>query len=149
MRTLFGIASLILALYSLRGNRWAYAAFLVIAVSAIPSRTGFDLQEPLCETVVTIENALFSLTNIKHIIIFAIFFLVTIVQFRPLTLRSYIFAAGISIAYGLLLELEEGATRTGHCRMRDLVPDGAGILIGMAIAFAPRMLRVGRDDTGE
>lgn len=141
MRVILGIASLLFALYSLSGKRWAYVVFLAIAVSSIPSRTGFHMVSPVCETVVTIQNAIFSLTNYKHILIFAVFFIITVVQFRPLTLRSIVLSMLITIAFGLILELEEGATRTQHCRMRDLVPDTVGALIGMAIALAPRMVR--------
>lgn len=45
----------------------------------------------------------------------------------------YLYAFLITIAYGLILELEEGATQTGNCRLRDLLPDATGALIGMGV----------------
>jgi hypothetical protein len=57
----------------------------------------------------------------------------TWVQFRR---RPYplLIAAIATIAIGILIELEEGATGTGMCRATDLLPDGIGALIGAAIA---------------
>lgn len=37
------------------------------------------------------------------------------------------------VMLGLLIELEEGATRTGNCRLTDVLPDILGALIASAI----------------
>jgi hypothetical protein len=34
---------------------------------------------------------------------------------------------------GLVVELEEGATRTGNCRLTDLLPDLAGALVALLL----------------
>jgi hypothetical protein len=50
--------------------------------------------------------------------------------------------AGVAcIIMGLLVELAEGFSGKGHCRMRDLVPDSAGILLGAAIVLLWKRLR--------
>jgi hypothetical protein len=41
---------------------------------------------------------------------------------------------------GALIEIEEGATRTGYCRMTDVVPDAWGALIAMAPVMAVAMI---------
>jgi hypothetical protein len=47
----------------------------------------------------------------------------------------------VTVALGLLAELEQGLFRSGNCRMRDLVPDTAGAIFGAAIGWAWRTLR--------
>lgn len=123
---------IVLAVFALRGATWAYAIFLVLAFVWIPGRAGFHLHRPQCEMALSFDLALFSLTNYKHIFLFAMFFLMTRVQLgrRPYAL---LIAAAATMAIGVLIELEEGAT-TGHCRIRDLVPDAAGVFVGAAIA---------------
>jgi hypothetical protein len=37
---------------------------------------------------------------------------------------------------GVFVELVEGATQTGHCRLRDLVPDTAAAALGTVIVLA-------------
>ena len=46
-----------------------------------------------------------------------------------------------TVALGLLVEIEEGATRTGNCRLTDVLPDAAGALIGMVLIAALAMVR--------
>jgi len=127
------LAWVVLFAFALRGARWAYAIFVVLAFVWIPARTGFHLHRPPCEIRFTFDLALNSLMKYKHISLWAAFFLMTWVQFRR---RRYalLIAAIATIATGILIELEEGATGTGMCRATDLLPDGAGALIGAVIA---------------
>ena len=41
-----------------------------------------------------------------------------------------------TLLLGLLVELEEGATRTGNCRLTDVLPDAVGGLIAMALVLS-------------
>lgn len=79
---------------------------------------------------------MFSLTNYAHIVLFGIFFLFS--AFHAIADRTSIrsaltFAAIATVLMGALVELAEGATGSGHCRLRDLIPDGAGIVLGALV----------------
>ncbi len=82
---------------------------------------------------ITLDLAFNSLMKYKHISLWGAFFLMTWVQFRGSRYALFI-AATATIAVGILIELEEGATGTGYCRATDLLPDGVGALIGAVIA---------------
>lgn len=126
-------AWVVLFAFALRGARWAYAIFLVLAFVWIPARTGFRLHRPPCQMEFTVALARNSLMKYKHISLWAAFFLMTWVQIRR-TRHALLIAAIATIAIGILIELEEGATGTGMCRATDLLPDGVGALIGAVIA---------------
>lgn len=132
MLTVIGILLWIaLAVFALRGARWAYAVFLLLGLFWIPGIAGFHLHRPDCEGFVSFKLALFSLTNYKHIFLFGMFFLMTRVQLGR-TRHALLLALVATIAMGVLIELEEGATNR-HCRLRDLIPDTAGALIGAVV----------------
>lgn len=134
MPYVLGIALWILcAVFALRGHRWAYAIFIVLAFVWIPARTGFRLHWPPCDLRITLDLALDSLVKYKHVFLFGMFFLMTWVQLRN-TPYARVWAALATVAAGVLVELEEGATGTGHCRLTDLGPDCEGALIGAVIA---------------
>jgi hypothetical protein len=116
------------------GKRWAYVVFVLLGILFFPARVGFHFNPRPCEFALTIPLALFSLTNWGHDVLFAIFFLMTAVQLRyhrMLTRIGLSFAA--VIAFGIYVELAEGLTGKGHCRLRDLVPDTAGGLAGAIV----------------
>jgi hypothetical protein len=127
------VAWIVLAIFALRGARWAYAVFVILAFVWIPARTGFRLHWPPCQMRLSLDLVLFALTKYKHIFLFGMFFLMTSVQLgrRP---YASLLAAAATLAVGVLIELEEGATGTGICAMRDLFPDAAGALGGALIA---------------
>ena len=129
-----GAATLvILALLSLRGVRWAYVAFIVLGLSYFPAKAGFQLDPHACELLVGPRLALFSLTNYAHIVQFAVFFIISCAQFTQpgvSTRTAFIRAALATIVMGALVELAEGMSGLGHCRLRDLIPDSAGALLG-------------------
>lgn len=117
---------------SLRVSRWSYAAFVLFSILYFPYKTGFQLVPPVCEWTFGFELALHSLTNFPHIIMFALFFLLTYAQF-PNAPRALVWSALACVAMGLVVELMQGMTGRGHCRMRDLIPDSTGALIGALI----------------
>src|SRR5438132_7371269 len=121
-----------LGVLSLRGVRWAYVAYVILGLLWIPARAGFHVGPPPCEFALTLGLALYSLTNYRHIILFAIFFLMTFAQLRKLP-KAFLWSTLACIAMGILIELEEGVTGAGHCRFRDLVPDIAGAFVGLSM----------------
>lgn len=137
----FAVIILVLALLKNRAFGWkiafhsVYGIFIVFAILAIPYRTGFQLVSPTCEIVPSIEGAVQALGKLPHIILFGLFFILAAIQF-PRSWRSrFLWAMLATIAFGLIIEFEEGATLTGNCRMRDLLPDILGGLIGATLIF--------------
>jgi hypothetical protein len=118
---------------SLRTLRWAYAACVVLGLLYFPWSVGFRLDPHPCELTFGLSLAVFSLTNYAHIVLFTIFFLMTSTLFRTLDRRAFAWAAAATVVMGALVEIAEGVTGRGHCRLRDLIPDSAGALIGAAI----------------
>jgi hypothetical protein len=41
----------------------------------------------------------------------------------------------------LLVELAEGISGNGHCRLRDLIPDTVGIILGAGLVFLWNKIR--------
>jgi VanZ family protein len=114
-------------------RRWAYAVYLVVATTRIPARTGFHLGNFACDMRLTGENVGLSLTKLPHIILFGAFFLLTVAQFDRLDRRALTWSVAATLALGVLVEVEEGATRTGNCRMTDVLPDLCGALIAAVL----------------
>lgn len=79
--------------------------------------------------------AIHSLRNFPHIVSFAVGLVMTAAQFRLSKWLDYIWAATTIMAFGAVVEILEGVTRQGHCRMRDLIPDAVGALVGALIVI--------------
>jgi hypothetical protein len=122
-------------------RRWAYAAYMLVAILRIPARVGFRLVLPVCDARFTPENAGLSLTKLPHLVLFGAFFVLTVFQFDHLDLRAFWWSALAAGALGLLVEIEEGATRTGNCRITDILPDLLGALVAAAVLWAFIALR--------
>jgi VanZ family protein len=69
-------------------------------------------------------------------ILFGLFVLVTLAMFDRMDRRALGWRLVATGALGLLVELLEGATRTGNCRLTDLLPDLTGALVAMALTVA-------------
>lgn len=143
---------LILAPFAGRGKWWryafhsAYALLVIYGGLAIPARTGFELEWPTCEMLPSLEGAGQALMKFPHIFLFGIFYIVTAIQF-PRTVRyRLLWPILVTIAFGLVIEIEEGATRTGNCRMRDLLPDTLGALTGLGLVLTWNALASRRKD---
>jgi hypothetical protein len=128
--------TVVLAVFALRGARWAYVAYLLFAILFMPARAGFQIQPLICATPVSISSALYSLQNWAHIVLTALVALMTLAQFRERNAAAIVTAIAVTVTLGLLAELEQGLFRTGNCRMRDLVPDTAGAILGAAGGWA-------------
>jgi len=128
------------------GIRAAYVVFFASSVLYFPVRTGFHLNPQPCEAWVTGSLALYSLTNVPHILLFTVFFVMSSAQLSGRWRLA--FAAAATLAMGVFVELGEGLTATGHCRLRDLIPDSAGALIGAALVIGWERIRIGRPRIG-
>ena len=144
------IATVVFLLLALRGFRWAYAAFLIFALLYFPAQVGFELHPKSCELLVDARLAAFSFTNFPHIILFALFFVVSAIHAiaDASSMKSaLVFAVIATLAMGVMLELAEGATGSGHCRLRDLLPDTAGLLLGAAAVWLGSIVLVAVRDS--
>ncbi|MGH2375386.1 MAG: hypothetical protein ACRDIC_18175 [bacterium] len=125
----------LLALIALRGKRWAYLAFVVLGLLSFPAQAHFRVHVPKCELLFpTMQVVMLSLQNYALIALFAGFYWMSWVQFRRTEARL-VWALLATLLVGALVEIAEGMTGRGHCRVRDLVPDAAGAL-GAALALA-------------
>src|SRR5438309_4029913 len=125
----------LLALLALRGKRWAYLAFVVLGLLYFPAQTHFRVHIPKCEQLIpTMRLVFLSLHNYAYIALFAGFYWMSWVQFRRSDARA-VWALLATLLVGALVEIAEGMTGQGHCRLRDLVPDAAGAL-GAALLLA-------------
>jgi len=133
MSVLAAIVRVALALLALRGVRWAYFAFIAAGLAYFPMHVGFHFQPRACQLVFGPRLALHSLTNSPHIILFGIFFLLSAIHFRVSRKsddRVFLLASIATLTVGALVEIAEGVTGAGNCRLRDLIPDSAGALLG-------------------
>lgn len=129
---------------ALRWRRAAFTGFVVLGLGSFALRAGWPatpLVPRACEGTVGGELALHSFRNTPHVLLFALCFLLARAQFPPA--RSIGDASrwagpaafAVTMAVGALVEVAEGLTGAGHCRLRDLLPDAAGALLGW-VAFA-------------
>jgi VanZ like family len=135
------VVSLACGLLAFRGIRWAYFTYIVLGLLYFPLHVGFEFHPHACQMGISLELAWLSLGNWGHVVLFAIFSVMTMAQFRRPTWRAFAWAAVIVIAMGAAVEIAEGSTGDRNCRLRDLVPDAAGGLIGMVLVAAWVRLR--------
>ena len=141
MKLLVYLGFLVLGILSLRGVRWAYVTFVILGLLYFPASMGFRLNPQPCELITNISLAVYSLTNYAHIVLFVLFFVMTSAQFRMSQWSGYAWAAVACMAMGILVELAEGISGTHHCRLRDLIPDAAGVVLGAGIVFLWNRMR--------
>ena len=127
------VVLVLLAVLAWRGARWAYVAFILLGLSYFPAPVGLVLHPRACELALDAHLVAVSLTNYAHIVLFAIFCVLSAAHARHrMSARgTVVFAAAASLVMGALVEMAEGLTGNGHCRVRDLIPDSAGILLGV------------------
>jgi hypothetical protein len=141
MRLLVFSGFLALAVLSLRGVRWAYITFVLLGLFYFPASVGFRFDPRPCELVFSIPLAVHSLTNYAHIVLFTLFFIMTSAQLRMTDWPAFGWAALASVTMGRLVELAQGLTGKGHCRLRDLIPDAVGILLGAIVVLLWNRIR--------
>ena len=143
MSLVAGLIRLVLAGIALRGVRWAYVAFIVAALAYFPMKAGAHMTPTACEGIVNTKLAMFSFTNYPHIVLFCIFFVFSSAQTgrQPSDRTVLVFCSVATLLFGALLELAEGVSGMGHCRLRDLLPDAAGATLGAVLLVLWRRLR--------
>ncbi|HXO84173.1 MAG TPA: hypothetical protein VN803_01480, partial [Gemmatimonadales bacterium] len=129
----------VLALFALRGKRWAYFGVVLLGLAYFPAQAQFHVHVPKCEQVLpTVQQLVPLLHNYAYIALFAGFYWISWVQFRDADART-IWALLATLLAAVLVEVAEGMTGGGrgqaHCRVRDLVPDAAGAL-GASVLLA-------------
>ena len=125
----------LLALLALRGKRWAYLAFVVLGLLSFPAQAHFRVHVPRCDLLLpTMQVLVPLLQNYAHIALFAGFYWISWVQFRWTDARV-VWALLATLLAAALVEVAEGMTGQGRCRMRDLAPGIAGAL-GAALVLA-------------
>lgn len=132
---LLAFVRLALGLLALRGVRWAYAAFVALGLLYFPAQVGFRLAPRPCQFAFDLPLAIQSLTNYGHVVLFALFFVMTSAQFRASDRRTFAWSAAATVVMGSLVEAAQAVTGEGNCRLRDLIPDGVGILAGSVIVL--------------
>jgi VanZ like family len=141
MRLLASLVFVVLGILSLRGIRWAYFTFVLLGLLYFPVSVSFRFNPQPCELTPGIQLAIHSLTNYAHIVLFTLFFVMTSAQLRMTNWLAFAWAAIATIGMGVLVEIGQGVTGKGHCRLRDLIPDTAGILIGAIIVLLWNRIR--------
>lgn len=91
--TLTILVFVVLGALAFRPTRWAYFTFVALGLLFFPANVGFHFQPQPCECALNLPLALFSLTNYKHIALFAIFFLMTSAQVRGGRSRTQVLVA--------------------------------------------------------
>ena len=131
----------LLALLTLRRQRWAYVAFVLLGLAYFPAQAHFHIHVPKCEQLISKAILLVSVKNYAYVALFAGFYWMSWVQFRRTDARV-LWAMLATLLVAALLEVAEGMSgrggaraTAGLCRVRDLVPDAAGAL-GAALLLA-------------
>ena len=141
MKLLVYLAFLVLGILSVRRVRWAYVTFVLLGLLYFPASVGFRLNPQPCELIPNMALAVYSLGNYQHIVLFVFFFLMTSAQFRMSQWSGYAWAAVACIAMGILVEVAQGITGIHHCRLRDLIPDAGGVVLGAGIVLLWNRMR--------
>jgi hypothetical protein len=125
----------------LRWRRASFAGFAALGLASFAVRAGWPARPfapRACEGLVGSELALHSFRNTPHILLFALCFCVARAQVGAEIVdgrgrwRAGAGAFALTVVIGALVELAEAASGAGHCRLRDLLPDAAGALLGWA-----------------
>ena len=130
-----------LAIASMFKVRFAYPAFVILGVLWMPARAGFRFAPTDCETAMSFALAQHSMTNYKHIVLFAIFAVMTLAQFDRNDRWRFAKLAVIAFGMTVVVEGEQALIGVGHCRVRDVVPNAAGTLAGALLIEGLRAVR--------
>jgi hypothetical protein len=63
------------------------------------------------------------------------------ILFRSNATSAFMWAGLMTLVMGALVEIGEGISGRGNCRLRDLVPDSAGVLLGTTAVLLWRRAR--------
>jgi len=147
-----GILAL-LALFALRGKRWAYFAFILLGLAYFPAQAHWHLHAPKCDQILpTVQQIVPLLQNYLSLALFAGFYWISWVQLRDANARGF-WALIVTLLGAALFEVVQGmaaavavaktvrhakavvAAAPTPCRVQDLVPAVAAAL-GAAVLLA-------------
>jgi hypothetical protein len=77
-------------------------------------------------------------------VLFTFFLIVSVINFsRGSASPRWTYGKAVlgSLIYGAIIEIGEGISGHGHCRLRDLLPDTAGIIAGLVIVLVWTAIR--------
>ena len=101
----------------------------------------FHIQALKCEQLISKSMVLLSLHNYAYIALFAGVYWILWVRFKRTDARV-VWAFLATVIAGALVEIAQGMTARGSCRVRDLAPDAAGALgAALLLAFWSRLRR--------
>jgi VanZ family protein len=63
------------------------------------------------------------------------FFILSHAQVRARGAQGFRWAAAATLVMGAVLEMAQALTGSGHCRVRDLIPDTVGAVLGMFLVL--------------
>lgn len=119
----------------------AYTLVVAFALLRLPARARFALQPPTCDLSLDTAHLAASLAKLPHLILFAVFCLLTILQFDRIDRRAFAWSVAATLALGAYVELMETMTRRGNRRLADLLPDLAGALAACALVAGAVAMR--------
>ena len=131
----------VLGVLSYQGKRWAFVGLITLAIVYFPVRSNFVFVYRPCEIGFDWALAVYSLRNFNNLILFFAFFLIAAAQLPMSRPRHYVVAVGMTVAMGVIVEASEATWGRGNCRVRDLIPDGFGALIGAAVVMVRSRIR--------
>ena len=115
----------VLAALALRRVRWAYVLFIVLGLLSFPAKVGWRLRPRACWLTLDPHQAALSLAKWPHVLLLGLFFMLSSVHFsvrRWSERRALGCAAVMTLVVGALVEVAEGITGSGNCRLPDLLP---------------------------
>src|SRR5438445_4014167 len=131
---------------ALRASRWTYSIVFPLSLLYFPLKAG-GVRPVECEWTFSASLAVYSLRNVPHIVMFTIFFVLSVAQL-PNVKHAIAWSFLACFVMGFLVEIAEGATGIHHCRMRDLIPDMAGACLGAIAVLIVRRLAALRAAAG-
>jgi hypothetical protein len=131
----------VLGVLAYQGKRWAFGAFIALAIAYFPIRSNFYFLYRSCEVTFDWPLAAHSFQNFNLIIRFFAFFLMAVAQLPMSRPRHFVIAVALTLAMGLIVEASEAMWSRGNCRVRDLIPVGVATLIGTATVMLRRRMR--------
>lgn len=121
-------------------SRWTYGVVMPLSLLYFPIKSGFRVHPVQCEWTFDWSLAVYPLRNTAHIALFVIFLILTWAQISRVKGALW-WCLAASLVMGFMVEIAEGATGIHHCRMRDLIPDMAGAVIGALIVITGGYVR--------
>jgi hypothetical protein len=125
----------VLGVLAYQGKRWALIGLIALVIVSFPVRSNFSLLYRPCEVGFDWSLAVYSLHNFNNLILFFAFFLMVAAQLPMQRPRHFVVAIGMTVAMGVIVEVSETMWGRGNCRVRDLIPDVLGALIGVGVVM--------------